>query len=287
MADGRGAFAQRDFDLVFRDHGTGERGAEQILVFVHRARFQRGPDVAGQELFAQILDNHLAGSGFVGLVDDGLDVVSLAHVGDHGDHFVGVVFLEPRNDDGGIEPTGIGENNSFLAYACALLGREAAHAAAQQPYENGFLNVQTVFRLIEHDRVDESMTWSVTSQPRCAGRQCMNSALRLGELHERGIHLVRAEDGGALFRFLFVSHAGPGIGVNGVGSGDGFARVGQDAERSLGFVRDGLRHGHDDGIEPVALRRGNGNFRADAKRPPAAASAPCCCHRQHKRNESS
>ena len=47
VADGRGAFAQRDFHLMFRDHGTGKRGAEQILVFIHRPGFQRGPDVAG------------------------------------------------------------------------------------------------------------------------------------------------------------------------------------------------------------------------------------------------
>jgi len=30
-------------------------------------------------------------------------------------------------------------------------GREAAYAATQQPYEYSFLNVQTIFRLIEHN----------------------------------------------------------------------------------------------------------------------------------------
>jgi hypothetical protein len=30
-------------------------------------------------------------------------------------------------------------------------GRETAHAAAQQPYEDGFLNVKAIFRLIEYD----------------------------------------------------------------------------------------------------------------------------------------
>ena len=39
VADGRSAFAQCDFDLMFRDHGPGERGAEQIFIFVHGAGF--------------------------------------------------------------------------------------------------------------------------------------------------------------------------------------------------------------------------------------------------------
>ena len=113
VADGRSSFAQRDFDLMFRDHGAGERGAEQILVLVHRARFQRGPDAAGKELFAQIFDHHLAGPGFGGFLHDGLEVVSLAHVPDHGNYLVGIVFLEPGNDDRGIEPTGVSKNNFF------------------------------------------------------------------------------------------------------------------------------------------------------------------------------
>ena len=91
----------------------------------------------------------------------------------------------------------------------------------------------------------------------------MNTRVRLCELHERGVHLVRGENRGAFFGFLFMSHARPGVSINRIGSGNGFARVGQDAERSLGLVRNGLCHGDDDGIERVALRRGNGNFRAD------------------------
>jgi len=82
MADGRSAFAQRNFHLMFRDHGPRQRSAEQILVLIHRARLQRGPNVAGQELFPQIFDHYFAGSGLVRLADDGFDVVSLPHVGD-------------------------------------------------------------------------------------------------------------------------------------------------------------------------------------------------------------
>jgi len=73
VADGSCAFALRHFDLMFRDYGSRQRGAKQIFVLIDRARFQRRPDVASQELFAQIFDHYLAGSGLVRLVDDGLE----------------------------------------------------------------------------------------------------------------------------------------------------------------------------------------------------------------------
>ena len=121
MADGRCAFAQCDFNLMFRNHRTRERGAEQVFILINRARFQRRPDIASQKLLAQIFDHDLAGSGFIGLVNHRFDVISLAHVGDHGDHFIGIVFLEPWNDDGGIKPARVGENN-FFRHARSCLG---------------------------------------------------------------------------------------------------------------------------------------------------------------------
>src|SRR6266481_1223545 len=140
--------------------------------------------------------------------------------------------------------------------------REAAHAAAQQPYEYSFLNVQTVFRLIEDNRVQrvDDLVGHLLAAMR--GQTVHKSRMRLGELHERGIHLVGSENRGTFRLFLFVSHARPGISINRIGSGNGFARVGQDAERSLGLICNGLRHGDDNGIEPVGLRSSDGNFRA-------------------------
>src|SRR3977135_4618849 len=140
--------------------------------------------------------------------------------------------------------------------------REAAHAAAQEPYEYSFLNVQTILRLIEDDRVQrvDDLIGHLLAAMR---RQTVHeSRMRLGELHERGVHLIGSENRGTFRLFLFVSHSSPGISINRIGSGNGFARVGQDAERSLGLVRNGLRHGDDDGIETVALWSGDGNFRS-------------------------
>src|ERR1700757_4911630 len=79
--------------------------------------------------------------------------------------------------------------------------REAAHAAAQQPYEYGFLNVQTVFRLIEDNgvqRVDDLIGHLLAAMRR---QTVHESRMRLGQLHERGVHLVRRENRGS-FRFF-------------------------------------------------------------------------------------
>src|ERR1700751_526639 len=85
------------------------RSSEQILVLVNRARFQAGKDVSCQELFAQVLDYNFAGAGFVSFLDHRIEIISLADIGNHRDHVVGIVFLQPGNNDRGIETSGIGE----------------------------------------------------------------------------------------------------------------------------------------------------------------------------------
>src|SRR5260370_12938976 len=89
--------------------------------------------------------------------------------------------------------------------------REAADAADQQRYEYSLLNVQTVFRVIEDNgvqRVDDLVGHLVAAM---RGQAVHESRMRLGELHERGIHLVGSEYRGTVRLFLFVSRASPGI----------------------------------------------------------------------------
>src|SRR6202043_703666 len=103
--------------------------------------------------------------------------------------------------------------------------REAAHAAPQQAYEYSLLNVQTVFRLIEDNgvqRVDDLVGHLLAAM---RGQAVHESRMRLGELHEPGTHLVGSEYRGTFRLFLFVSHARPGVSINRIGSGHGFARV--------------------------------------------------------------
>uniref|UniRef100_UPI00311D4382 hypothetical protein n=1 Tax=Thauera sp. SDU_THAU2 TaxID=3136633 RepID=UPI00311D4382 len=63
-----------------------------------------------------------------------------------------------------------------------------------------------------------SITSSVTSSPRCAGRQCMKSASLVRARHQRGVDLVGLEDVVAAGTVLLV-HGDPGIGDDHVRAG--------------------------------------------------------------------
>ena len=52
--------------------------------------------------------------------DDSIKIFALSNVGDHGDHVIGVVFLEPGNNDGGVESSGISKHN-FLRHEFSLI----------------------------------------------------------------------------------------------------------------------------------------------------------------------
>ena len=102
----------RDFDLPLREQRTRERSAQQIFVFVDGSGAQRGPDVAGDEFLAQVFDVGGAGAGGESFLVRGFQIFLLAEIADHGDHFAAVIILlQPRNNDGGIETSGIGKNN--------------------------------------------------------------------------------------------------------------------------------------------------------------------------------
>ncbi len=113
MRERRRAFAERDFNLMFRNDGTRQRSPQQIFVLVDSASFECRKNVSCKEFLTQIFNYNLAGAGLVSLLDHRLNVVSLADVAYHGDHIVRIIFLEPGNDDGGIESSGIREYNFF------------------------------------------------------------------------------------------------------------------------------------------------------------------------------
>ena len=141
VRDGGGALAQRNFHLMLRDHRPRQRSPQQVFVLVDRSCLERGEHVAGQKLFAQVLDNDFAGAGGIGLLHHGLDVVALSHIADHGDDVIGIVFLEPRNNDRGVESAGIGKHN-FLRHKHSLRAgarrRRAADIKSLFEREDGF-----------------------------------------------------------------------------------------------------------------------------------------------------
>ena len=90
---------ERDFRLALGQHGPRHRCAQQILVFVHRARAQGWPDVLGQKFFAQVFDRGRGRPGRERLALGCLQILLLADVAYHGNYFATVRFLEPRNND--------------------------------------------------------------------------------------------------------------------------------------------------------------------------------------------
>ena len=114
VADGIGTLGQRDLDDPFRDDRPGKGGAEQVLVLIHRARLDGGEYVVLDEDLPQILDVELGGAGLLGLFLQTGKFLALADVGgDRDDLAVVVVFLQPRNNDGGVEAAGIGQHHFF------------------------------------------------------------------------------------------------------------------------------------------------------------------------------
>src|SRR5262249_29165051 len=69
--------------------------------------------VLREKFLAQVFDHNLARSGFVRLFDDGIEIIALADVADERDDVIGIVLLQPGNDDGSIQPAGIGKHDFF------------------------------------------------------------------------------------------------------------------------------------------------------------------------------
>src|SRR3954462_9793104 len=107
--------------------------------------------------------------------------------------------------------------------------------SAEKPHQDGFLNVQPVFRLVEYHRtrsVDDfvgyfpsPMSWEAVHK----------HSVRGGVLHELSIDLIGNESSETFLRFILLSHAGPHIGVHGVSSGYGFSRIAENVDRCTGF----------------------------------------------------
>src|ERR1700720_1574234 len=105
-----------------------------------------------------------------------------------------------------------------------------------------------------------SITSSVTSSPRCAGRQCMNTALGFG--HEGDIHLVGLEQIVPALA-IPVAHRNPGVRHYAVRTFHRFFRIAADADRGAGtfdpvdqrFLRSELSRCGDPQMELESLGR--------------------------------
>ena len=111
VGHGLGLFLRGDLDHALGDERPGDAGAQEILALVDRAGLDHREDEVARELLLQVGDVALGRAGAFGLGFQALEFLLLADVGAEGDDLGVILFLEPGEDDGGIESARISENN--------------------------------------------------------------------------------------------------------------------------------------------------------------------------------
>ena len=106
----------RDLDLALGDERPRDRGAEQVHPLVERVGPEHGKHVVGHEGLPQILDEDLRDPHRLGLLPRRRDLLALAEIGGERHHLAAIGFLQPAQDDRGIEPAGIGEHYFFHVF---------------------------------------------------------------------------------------------------------------------------------------------------------------------------
>ena len=131
MGDGVGADLMGDLDQPLGDQRPGDRGAEQIGALVQRIGAEHRQHVVAHELFAQVLDEDLRRAHQLGLFARRLELLALAQVGGEGHHLAAVAVLQPAQDDRGVEPAGVRQNDPAHALChLAPRARISGHSAA-------------------------------------------------------------------------------------------------------------------------------------------------------------
>ena len=113
MSDRVGTDLSGDIDLAFGDQRPGDRCTEQVSAFVERVGAKHRKDEVADEFFAQIVDKDLRGAKQLGLPPCRLQFLALTEIGGEGDDLAAVGFLQPTQDDRGVEPARIGKHHFF------------------------------------------------------------------------------------------------------------------------------------------------------------------------------
>src|SRR4030067_1019051 len=94
----------RHLDLLFRDEGPRDGGAEEIRPLVHRVRHEGGEDEIPDELVLDVFHVYLRGPRLLRLGAHELELLSLTEVRHEGDHFGAARLQQPLPDERGVAP---------------------------------------------------------------------------------------------------------------------------------------------------------------------------------------
>jgi hypothetical protein len=120
MGNGVGAGFLGDLNEALGDQWAGNGGAEQVLAFIDRIGAEHGEDEIAHEFFAQVFDADIPNAEHFGLLACRLELFALAEVSGKGHHFAIIGFLQPFQDDGGVEAARIGQHDlfDFIRHGC-------------------------------------------------------------------------------------------------------------------------------------------------------------------------
>src|SRR6266487_4138646 len=107
MRNGTGFFGACDLNQSFGDERTRDAGAEKILAFVDRSRLDHGEDEVAREFLAQIFDETFRCTGLERFLFKPVEFLLLPNVRAKRNDFGLIIFLEPAENDRGVETTGI------------------------------------------------------------------------------------------------------------------------------------------------------------------------------------
>ena len=119
VADGVCALGLGNFNDTLCDDRAGKGRAEQVLVLVDRTCLYGGINIFLNEFFLEVFNVELRCTGLQCFFFQTVKLRALTHVGGNRDDLaVVVVFLQPRDDDGGIQTTGVRQNDLFNILLC-------------------------------------------------------------------------------------------------------------------------------------------------------------------------
>ena len=113
MRDGIGLLGAGDLHHALGDQRTRDAGAEEILAFIDRSGLDDRVDEVAGELFLQVVDVDLRCACGLRLLGQSTQLIVLADIGAERDDFGLIRVLDPGQQDGGVETTGVSENDLF------------------------------------------------------------------------------------------------------------------------------------------------------------------------------
>ena len=116
VADGISAIFLCHVDEAFADQRTCKGGTEQVLAFITAICLKDFVCIFFNKFFANIQSFCIFSTGCERLLVDGIEVFRLSQVHGAGNDFAAIVFFQPRNNNGGIETTGICKNYFLYAF---------------------------------------------------------------------------------------------------------------------------------------------------------------------------